>query len=131
MLAVTDAAIAAQNAVVAAESFGIGSCYIGDIMENCDIQRSLLHLPDYVFPAVMLVFGWPTQQQKDRVKPQRCAMEHIVHENGYTRLRSGPYVGGDFSDFGIYIVKQPGQVARDAVDHNTFYPFFNDFTNHG
>lgn len=80
MLAVTDTAIAAQNAVVAAESFGIGSCYIGDIMENCDTQRSLLHLPDYVFPAVMLVFGWPTQQQKDRVKPQRCAMEHIVHE---------------------------------------------------
>ena len=75
MLAVTDTAIAAQNAVVAAESFGIGSCYIGDIMENCDTQRSLLHLPDYVFPAVMLVFGWPTQQQKDRPKPQRCAME--------------------------------------------------------
>ena len=40
MLAVTDAAIAAQNAVVAAESFGIGSCYIGDIMENCEEQRS-------------------------------------------------------------------------------------------
>ena len=69
MLAVTDTAIAAQNAVVAAESFGIGSCYIGDIMENCDTQRSLLHLPDYVFPAVMLVFGWPTQQQKDRAAP--------------------------------------------------------------
>ena len=86
MLAVTDAAIAAQNAVVAAESFGIGSCYIGDIMENCDTQRSLLHLPDYVFPAVMLVFGWPTQQQKERVKPQRCAMEHIVHENGYRTM---------------------------------------------
>lgn len=86
MLAVTDTAIAAQNAVVAAESFGIGSCYIGDIMENCDTQRSLLHLPDYVFPAVMLVFGWPTQQQKDRVKPQRCAMEHIVHENGYRTM---------------------------------------------
>ena len=79
-------AIAAQNAVVAAESFGIGSCYIGDIMENCDTQRSLLHLPDYVFPAVMLVCGWPTQQQKDRVKPQRCAMEHIVHENGYRTM---------------------------------------------
>lgn len=53
---------------------------------NCDTQRSLLHLPDYVFPAVMLVFGWPTQQQKDRVKPQRCAMEHIVHENGYRTM---------------------------------------------
>ena len=62
MLAVTDTAIAAQNAVTAAESFGIGSCYIGDIMENCAEQRALLHLPDYVFPACMVVFGWPTQQ---------------------------------------------------------------------
>ena len=86
MLDVADTCIAAQNAVVAAESFGIGSCYIGDIMENCDTQRSLLHLPDYVLPAAMLVFGWPTQQQKDRVKPQRCAMEHIVHENGYRTM---------------------------------------------
>ena len=33
-LAMSDAIIAAQNAVVAAESMGIGSCYIGDIMEN-------------------------------------------------------------------------------------------------
>ena len=32
MLAVTDTVIAAQNAVVAAESFGLGSCYIGDIL---------------------------------------------------------------------------------------------------
>lgn len=83
MLAVTDAAIAAQNAVVAAESFGIGSCYIGDIMENCETQRNLLELPAYVFPAAMLVFGWPTEQQKQRKKPQRCAQKYIVHENTY------------------------------------------------
>lgn len=35
LLAVSDAVIAAQNAVTAAQSMGIGSCYIGDIMENC------------------------------------------------------------------------------------------------
>ena len=83
MLAVTDTAIAAQNAVVAAESFGIGSCYIGDIMENCEEQRSLLRLPDYVFPAVMLVFGWPSPQQKSRKKPGRFDRNYIVHENAY------------------------------------------------
>ncbi len=86
MLAFSDAAIAAQNAVVAAESFHIGSCYIGDIMENCQTQRELLHLPEYVFPAVMLVFGWPVQQQKERPKPQRCPMTHIVHENTYRAM---------------------------------------------
>ena len=86
MLAVTDTAIAAQNAVVAAESLGIGSCYIGDIMENCEEQRKLLELPDYVFPAAMLVFGWPTKQQKERQKPERCNQKHIVHENTYRSM---------------------------------------------
>lgn len=83
MLAVTDTAIAAQNAVTAAQSLGIGSCYIGDIMENREIHREMLNLPDYVFPAVMAVFGYPTQQQIDRVKPERCKLEDIVCENGY------------------------------------------------
>jgi nitroreductase len=89
LLAVSDANIAAQNAVTAAESLGIGSCYIGDIMENCEEQRALLKLPPYVFPAAMLVFGYPTEQQKERIKPRRADMAHIVHENGYREMDSG------------------------------------------
>ena len=85
-LAMSDANIAAQNAVVAAQSLGIGSCYIGDIMENCEEHRHLLNLPKYVFPACMLVFGYPTQQQLDRPKPVRAAAEHVVHENGYREM---------------------------------------------
>ena len=87
-LAIDDALIAAQNAVVAAQSLGIGSCYIGDIMENCEAQKALLHLPKYVFPAAMLVFGYPTKQQQERIKPQRIPMEYLVHENGYHELDS-------------------------------------------
>ena len=86
LLAVDDALIAAQNAVVAAESCGIGSCYIGDIMENNEIQRELLGLPDFVFPAALLVFGYPTAQQAERKKPERAEMKYIVHENRYRRL---------------------------------------------
>lgn len=85
LLAIDDALIAAQNAVVAAESLGIGSCYIGDIMEQCELHREMLHLPEYVFPAAMLVFGYPTGQQKERLKPKRCRLEDIVQENFYRR----------------------------------------------
>ena len=85
-LAISDATIAAQNAVVAAESLGIGSCYIGDIMENCEAHRDLLKLPRYVFPCCMLVFGYPTAQQQERAKPVRAAMSHIVHENSYRAM---------------------------------------------
>ena len=83
LLAVCDTVIAAQNAVTAAESLGIGSCYIGDVMENCEQQRELLQLPEYVMPVGMVIFGYPTEQQKHRPKPERVAMEYIVHENGY------------------------------------------------
>lgn len=83
LLAVSDTNIAAQNAVTAAWSLGIGSCYIGDIMENCEENRKLLGLPEYVFPAAMLVFGYPTSQQAERTKPARVDLKHIVHENDY------------------------------------------------
>lgn len=86
LLAVSDALIAAQNAVVAAQCLGIGSCYIGDIMENYEQQKELLGLPEYVFPAAMLVFGYPTDHQLQRVKPPRSPQACIVHENGYHRM---------------------------------------------
>ena len=83
LLAVEDAVIAAQNAVTAAESLGIGSCYIGDVMENAEEVKAILELPRYVYPACMLVFGHPTGQQMEREKPKRFAVSDIVCENTY------------------------------------------------
>lgn len=89
LLAVSDTNIAAQNAVTAAESMGIGSCYIGDVMERCEDMRECLNLPEYVFPAAMLVFGYPTEQQKQRIKPTRCELEDIVCVDTYEK-KDGP-----------------------------------------
>ena len=85
MLAVLDAAIAAQNAVVAAEALGLGSCYIGDILERCEEHRAMLELPPYVMPAAMLVLGYPAPSQLRRAKPRRCAPADLVCENVYVR----------------------------------------------
>ncbi len=57
-------------------------------MEQVEEHRKLLNLPRYVFPAAMLVFGYPTQQQKDRPKPLRCDMDYMVHENTYHQMNS-------------------------------------------
>ncbi len=86
LLACADAIIAAQNTVVAAHSLGIGSCYIGDIIENCETVREMLRLPEYVIPAAMVVYGYPTQSQIDRKKPLRFDKSYLVHENSYHRL---------------------------------------------
>jgi FMN reductase (NADPH)/FMN reductase [NAD(P)H] len=87
-LACCDALIAAQNAVIAAESFGLGSCYIGDIMENYETHKELFDLPQYVFPICMLVFGYPTRQQKNREMTSRFDEKFIVFDNKYRRHSS-------------------------------------------
>lgn len=88
MLGQADAIIAAQNAVVAAESLGVGSCYIGDITENYELHKEILNLPKYVIPVAMLVLGYPTKQQKDRIKPPRFHRKDIVHQNTYNISKS-------------------------------------------
>ncbi len=86
MLAVSDTCIAAQNMVVAAESLGLGSCYIGDILENCEKHRKMLNLPLHTVPICMLVIGYPTEKQKERVKPSRFDKKFVVGENTYPHL---------------------------------------------
>ena len=85
LLATTDATIAAQNAVVAAESLGIGSCYIGDILEQHDLHRELFILSDYVVPVCLLVLGYPADDHFKRQKPKRCKLEDIVCVDQYHR----------------------------------------------
>ena len=84
-LACCDALIAAQTAVVAAESLGLGSCYIGDILENDEAHRLLFDLPPYAFPICLLCFGYPTEQQKQRAQPPRFGQEYIVFQDHYQR----------------------------------------------
>lgn len=96
LLAIEDTMIAAQNMVVAAESFGLGSCYIGDILENAEIHRELLKLDDYVLPIALLVIGYPSPSVETRKKPRRFNQEFIVFENTYRRL-SGDEIRQMFS----------------------------------
>ena len=85
-LACCDALIAAQTAVIAAESLGIGSCYIGDIMENYQKHKALFKLPRYVFPITLVCFGYPTRRQQERVLTQRFDKKFILFEDHYRRL---------------------------------------------
>ena len=62
-IAAQDAVIAAQNAVIAAEAVGLGSCYIGDIVENAEDVRDLLDLPEHTVPLSMLILGVPAKER--------------------------------------------------------------------
>ena len=85
-LACCDALIAAQTAVIAAESMGVGSCYIGDILENYEVHREMFDLPQYAIPICMVCFGYPSQEQRERERTERFGEEFIVFKNRYRHL---------------------------------------------
>ncbi|WP_080847730.1 oxygen-insensitive NADPH nitroreductase [Cytobacillus gottheilii] len=82
MVALIDAALAAQNAAIAAESMGLGICYIGGIRNNLEAVSALLKTPKRVIPLFGLTVGYP---QKENEQKPRLPFEHIYHENEYNQ----------------------------------------------
>lgn len=66
LFAMQDAAYMAQNMVIAAESLGLGSCYIGAAPLIAKKLRDECKLPDKVFPLVGLVMGYPAEETPTR-----------------------------------------------------------------
>lgn len=82
-LAVLDAVIAAQNAVLAAEALGLSSVYLGDIMEHYEDRAEALGCPVGVIPVVTLCLGYATEAQLNRPYTKRFRQEYLIHEERY------------------------------------------------
>lgn len=80
MVAVIDATLAAQNAVLAAESMGLGAVYIGGLRNNLDEVCKLLKTPPLVLPLFGVAVGYPAQMPDQK---QRLPLQHIYHEDEY------------------------------------------------
>lgn len=80
MVGAIDASLAAQNMTIAAESMGMGVCYIGGVRDGVEAITELLDLPDYVFPVFGLAVGYPAI--KNETKP-RFPADAIHHRNTY------------------------------------------------
>lgn len=83
LIGAVDAALMAQNSLLAAESLGLGGVYIGGLRNNPDKVSSLLSLPKHVLPLFGLCLGHPAQSPE--IKP-RLPRSLIVHENSYSPL---------------------------------------------
>ena len=80
IIATVDAALVAQNIVVASESAGLGICYIGALRNNPAEVSTVLDLPHNTYPVFGLCLGWPDQDPE--VKP-RLPMGVVLRENSY------------------------------------------------
>jgi nitroreductase len=82
LIAYADLMVAAQTVVLLAESFGLGSVYIGSIQHEMDGIRNYFDMPLYVLPMMVLSIGYPKSIPQSIPKLRR---EAIVHHEKYRK----------------------------------------------
>ncbi len=78
--AVVDAALAAENMAIAAESLGLGSVFIGSVWSSLKRVAEILKMPKNVLPIVLICLGYPDETPPTR---PRWPLEAVLHENRY------------------------------------------------
>jgi len=103
-----DAVIAAQNAVIAAESMGLGTCYLGTTTYTTDKMVDFFKLPKGVVPVTTVVVGYPADNPP---LTDRLPLEAVIHNEEYK----------DYSAEAInmlYAEKENLQTSKDIVKTN-------------
>lgn len=85
LLSFEDAVIAAQTSVIAAEALGLGSCYIGDVLENGERLVELFSLPSHVIPAAMVIYGYPKSKDRHQSTPRPDINSSIFMKDVYKK----------------------------------------------
>lgn len=97
---VFDAGLAMGGAIVAAESLGLGIVPIGGVRLNPKEIIKLLELPEYTYPLVGLVVGYPTDTSKQ--KP-RFPLEAFRHDETYNKDKMKGLIDGYDSAMEVYL----------------------------
>lgn len=83
IVGVVDASLAAQNMALAAESMGLGICYIGSLRNDVEKVSEILELPEGTFPLFGMVTGHPESEGSQK---ERLPFEAVYHENTYNKI---------------------------------------------
>ncbi|MBD2595640.1 NADPH-dependent oxidoreductase [Nostoc spongiaeforme FACHB-130] len=82
LVAAIDAALAAQNAVVAAESLGLGTVYIGALRNHPEAVAEVLNLPPHIVTVFGLCVGYADSSVNVEIKP-RLPQAAVLHRETY------------------------------------------------
>lgn len=88
VLGSVDTALAAQNAVLTAESLGLGAVYVGALRSHVEEVAQELRLPPHVFPVFGTAIGYPAADVPTFIKPRlpQSAVLHHEHYDASTQL---------------------------------------------
>lgn len=117
--AAIDALLAAQNVALAAESFGLGICYLGTTTYMADKLVDFFNCPQGVVPVTTLVVGYPDESP---ALVDRLPFNGIVHNEEYK-----DYSEQDINE--IYKLKESLPETAELLKINELKTLAQIFTN--
>ncbi len=119
MTATIDALLVAQNVAIAAESHGLGICYLGTTTYMADEIIELLKLPNHVIPITTLVVGYPSETPP---LTDRLPDSGLIHYEMYQ-----DYSPECIND--IYAEKEALPFTKQLIEENQLENLAQIFTN--
>ena len=127
MFGFQDATLAAENMVMAAESLGLGSCFIGNAPYLADKIAKEYNLPKRVFPLVGLVMGFPDENPPPR---PRYPIDFVLFEDKYPefddetlseamKVMDDGYLAQDYYSTDGFMIKISGD-REETFDFDTY-----------
>ncbi len=117
LMATIDASLAAQNAALAAESLGLGICYVGAARNKPRELTALLHLPPRVFALFGMAVGFPTETDPSAVKP-RLPQPEVLHRETYANTERSQWVARYNATMTDFYIAQHMNVHGDWARHS-------------
>ncbi len=117
VMAVVDTSLAAQNAVIAAESLGLGTVYIGAMRNHPEKVAAELGLPNHVFAVFGLCVGYPDPDHAAAIKP-RLSQEAVLHRETYSLEVQDPAIARYNDVMATFYAEQQMNISGDWSQHS-------------
>ncbi len=118
--AMTDALLAAQNLILAAESHNLGICVLGTTLYTAADISKILRLPKGVIPITTIVVGYPDESP---ALTDRLPLEAVIHYERYTE-----YTAAEIDE--LWAEREESDAMKSIVEQNGEENLAQVFTRH-
>ncbi|MDQ0412320.1 oxygen-insensitive NADPH nitroreductase [Mesobacillus stamsii] len=133
LVTAVDTALAAENALIAARSYGLEGVMIGGIRNSPEEVKDLLELPEYTLPIMGMCLGYPAQKPWQKPRTPKQAVVHYnkyrpkeeivaslkdyekISSDYYTRRTGGVRTEGWTKQMAIYLSKPRRRHIKDFI----------------
>jgi nitroreductase len=113
LIAYADLMCAAQTVTILAESFGLGSVYVGTIQSNMDNARQAFAIPEHILPLMVLTLGYPKSVPARIPKLER---DVIVHREQYRPMNDEAIKQAFDAKYGDFSVKAEEYLEKAFIE---------------